>query len=401
MKILYLNTYDSSFLHNQIIDIKEIGNAQVHFSVSVSLWYFFRTLKCNLDNIISKSQNESLDRKDISYFLYFNLPKNLSETLDSRLIYLSLLHKVKKEKYDLIHAQNGYPSGHAAYLLSKKFNIPYIITSHGQDTYRCFDKSYEMCGTKSFKRRSIAFFRTAIENADLVLGVSKYFSKELLKISKNIILDYSSNSYKTSIFKVLNPIPKKENFGYKNNDFIIIATGFFIKRKAHLDILKAVGLLRNKNIKIILIGGGPLENEINSEAKRLGIDKQIRLINFITQKELVDWYNIADITVFPSLYEPFGLGLLEAMACGLPAIATKTWGPKEMIIENINGFLVDKKSPQQISDKIRYFLDNPIDLKVMSKNASSFAKEKYSKTNVLLYQKYKKVIASYREREKK
>ncbi len=393
MKVLYLNNYDSSFLHNQFLDLKRIGNLKIHFCIHVSWWRYYRKFKCKPDRVFSSSQKDSLSSDEITLITYPNLPMSITEEWDSYFIYRKLIKKYKKGNFDLIHAQNGYPSGHAAYLLSKKWGTPYIVTSHGMDAYRCYTNSVELGGQQQFKNKSIIHYKEAMKHAKFVTGVSVEFAKFVNDIEPSANVVSTPNSYKFEIFKVLENKPTKESQGLKENDFVILATGFFIKRKGHIDILKAVAKLSNKaNVKIVIIGGGPLKEDLLESARKLGIKDNLKLIGYIKQNKLVEWYNCADLFIFPSLQEPFGLGLLEAMACGIPALATKTWGPLEIIEEGVNGYLVDKSSPDQIADKIEELRLNPEKLKQMGLQAAKLAYDKYSTKNQDVYELYKKAV---------
>jgi len=190
-----------------------------------------------------------------------------------------------------------------------------------------------------------------------------------------------------------NTFRKEQNIA--EDEFVILSTGFFIERKAHVDIIKAVSMLQNYKLKIVLIGGGPLEAYLKKTAAELGVLDKLQLINNIPQKALVEWYNIADVFIFPSLYEPFGLGLVEAMACGLPSIATNTWGPNEIIDEGVNGFLINKKSPKEIAEKIKYLYDKPVKRREMQVNAAKSVFTRYANRNHNLLDIYKGLIFEY------
>lgn len=75
MKVLYLNNYDTSFIQNQILDLKEIGGIEAQFIVHLSYWVFYKYKKGKISNIFSSSQHKSLSENELSLLLHFGFPK--------------------------------------------------------------------------------------------------------------------------------------------------------------------------------------------------------------------------------------------------------------------------------------------------------------------------------------
>lgn len=326
MKVLYLNNYDTSFIQNQILDLKKIGNIEAHFNIHLSYWIFYKYKKGKLKNVFSSNQQKSLSNDEKSLTLHCGLVKNYLLEYEPWFIARKLNRKFKNSSFDLIHAQNGFPSGYVAMLLAKKWNIPYMITSHGMDTYKCLPNSFELGQAYPFSQKVVKRFREAISTANCVAGVSEDFAKFMTARFPEVKIIATSNSYNYNLFRKIDSEGFRKELNIAEDDFLILSTGYFIERKAHEDIIKAVSLLKKYDfkLKVVIIGGGPLEDYLINLATELGVVDKLLLIKNIPQASLVKWYNIADVLVFPSLYEPFGLGLVEAMACGVPAIATKT-----------------------------------------------------------------------------
>ncbi len=398
MKVLYLNNYDTSFIQNQIIDLKKIGNIEAHFNIHLSYWNLLRYHKGKINNVISNTQQESLSNSEKSVTLHWGLPKNYLVEHEPWFVAQRLMRKFKKGNFDLIHAQNGFPSGYVAMLLAMKWDIPYMITSHGMDTYKCLPNSYELGQAYPFSAKVVSYYKKALVNADCVAGVSEDFADFMTSIFPEVKIIATPNSYNYNLFRRVDSQSFRQELNIKEDDFIVLSTGYFIERKAHKDIIKAISQVNISKLKLVLIGGGPLEDQLKNLADELGIRDKLVLINNIPQKSLVKWYNIADVFVFPSLYEPFGLGLVEAMACGVPSIATNTWGPNEIIEENENGFLVHKSSPEEIADKIQYLFDNPIKRKEMQVNAAHSVLKKYAMRNHDLLNIYQGIITNYEKK---
>jgi glycosyltransferase involved in cell wall biosynthesis len=105
----------------------------------------------------------------------------------------------------------------------------------------------------------------------------------------------------------------------------ILHVGTLQPRKNIPVLLEALAALKNQDIELILAGGkGWLYDQIFSQIKDLGLADQVRFTGYVRDEELPFWYNAAKVLVFPSVYEGFGMPIIEAMACGTPVIAAHT-----------------------------------------------------------------------------
>jgi len=155
--------------------------------------------------------------------------------------------------------------------------------------------------------------------------------------------------------------------------YIFYVGGFEIRKNVPM-LLKAFAKITklysgNLKDKILVIGGeppevrSPLLDDVRSIVSGLGINAQVRFTGRLTDEELVHLYNSADFFVFPSLYEGFGLTVLEAMACGVPIIASQIGPVKEVagqavsyfhperedeLIQSMNRFLVDEVLKEEL-----------------------------------------------------
>lgn len=395
MKVLYLNNYDTSFIQNQIVDLKNIGNIKAHFDIHLSYWIFYKYKKCNVKNVFSTTQLQTLSKEEVSLTLHWGLPKEYLSAYEPLFIAKKLLRKFKNERFDLIHAQNGFPSGMVAKILSHKWAVPYLITSHGLDTNRCLPDSLEQTGIRQYSPAVIAKYREALIGAAQVIGVSKAFANLIKQVVPEIQPIAIQNSYNSQLFKVIDKAEVRKRLKINSNDLNLIFVGNLIKPKRHIDIVRAMKIIGKKDVKLVLIGSGEERENILNEIHKLNLDSQITLISSLPQKELTNWYNASDLVIFPSLKDSFGLSLVEAMACGCPAITTRTYGPVEIVQERENGLFVDFKSPEQIAQKVIYFMDNPHLIKIMGNHAAESVLQRYANKNQELLELYKQVINNY------
>jgi glycosyltransferase involved in cell wall biosynthesis len=157
-----------------------------------------------------------------------------------------------------------------------------------------------------------------------------------------------------------NKLKKKLNLNYK---IIILYVGKFIERKKPLDYLElAKRFIHNKQVHFVMIGNGDLMHDCKKFIKKNFLDN-VSIIGFKNQNELKNYYHISDLLIITSKYETWGLVINEAMASGLPVIATKQCGATEDLIKNAKtGYLYNHYELDKLFSNFNKFL-NKIDLK--------------------------------------
>lgn len=174
----------------------------------------------------------------------------------------------------------------------------------------------------------------------------------------------------------------RKQLGLKHDDFVILMIAELNKNKNHMQLINAMSLLKYKypKIKVLCAGKGPLKEKLENKIKDLGLDKNIEFLGF--RSDIKKLLNISDCITLFSLREGLGKCLLEGMIAGKPLIATDTRGPRELIENNANGYLVKvgdcKKTAQYIEN---IYLDKTKRLN-FSKNSINKINEYYLK-NVL------------------
>ena len=244
----------------------------------------------------------------------------------------------KNEKYDMVHVHTPVASFVTRYALRKEKNLKIIYTCHGFHFYkggsilnwmlfypieylaaRWTDKlitinSEDLEVAKKFKLRNNG-------------SVSKIHGVGIEK-EKYVVENFDKSEYR-----------KKLNL--ENEDFVILVLAELNRNKNHIQLIKAMSKLKDKypNIKALFAGVGPLEEEIKSQIKNYGLENNIQLLGWRNDvKELI---NSCDVVGLFSKREGLGKCLLEGMICGKAVIATNTRGPRELIVNDENGFLFE------------------------------------------------------------
>ena len=125
-------------------------------------------------------------------------------------------------------------------------------------------------------------------------------------------------------------------------------------------LIKAFGQLLISDIKLIIVGDGDLRPTYERQAKILGIASKVNFVGGVNGTQLVKYYQDASVLVLPSINknEAFGLVLLEAMACGIPVIASNLPGVRSVFQDKIHGLLVEPGNVDDLKDKLGIILDD-------------------------------------------
>jgi len=133
-----------------------------------------------------------------------------------------------------------------------------------------------------------------------------------------------------------------------------------------------------KNVRLRIVGAGPLKRRLIRLTESLGLEEQVVFEGFVSHTRVVPYYQRCDVFCFPTLGEPFGKVVVEAMACGKPVVASDVGGPSEIIENGRTGFLVPPAKPRAISKKILELLNDEKLRKSMGRKARETVETRYS-----------------------
>lgn len=147
----------------------------------------------------------------------------------------------------------------------------------------------------------------------------------------------------------------REELHLSDDAVVAIVTRRLVDKNGVIYLAKATKLLKDRNITFIVIGDGPEREAVEKEFKMHCGDRAIFLGNK-RHEEIVDYYSGADFSILPSLMEATSISGLEAMATSLPLVGTRVGGIPELIEDDVNGYLCDPASPEDLADKIDLLL---------------------------------------------
>lgn len=185
----------------------------------------------------------------------------------------------------------------------------------------------------------------------------------------------------------------------------ILFVGRLVPQKGIDVLLQAfsIALQKYPNNSLVIVGDGELELYLKRIVRNIGIPHKVSFVKWQSGSTLVRFYQKAKIVVVPSLYEPFGIVALEAMACGKPVIASKTGGLMEIIEDGINGFLIKPGDHLQLAKRIAYLLQYPEMRHQIGKNARAratmFSWKSIGKLTMSYYQKMRQLTVKQDQSE--
>ncbi|SFC54122.1 glycosyltransferase [Clostridium uliginosum] len=277
--------------------------------------------------------------KDYNY-----LPKNplMFKSFNRR---MDKLYKdiVKNEgKVDLIHAHSALWGGIAASYISKKYNIPLVITEHSSLKYAKYLK-------ESYKK----YIYKAYESADSLIAVGNGLKKELQGyVNKPIDVIY--NMVDLSMFNIDNKTEEykeKQHFNFFSCAFLEEGKGMELLIKAFKEAFK------NQDVTLRIGGDGSIKSSLEELIKELGINDQITILGALSRTQTANEMKNCDAFALPSEHETFGVVYIEALACGKPVIGAKNGGAEDIITED-NGLIIQKNNMIELINALIYIKEN-------------------------------------------
>jgi len=252
---------------------------------------------------------------------------------------------IKNNDFDLIHAHSHlFLTTYSAVKTAHSLGIPSIVTIHGVMAKRDFFTNILQYGYLYTIAKKI------FDYSSKIICLTRSDSMQIMKLgcpSDKICL--IPNSVDTDFYK-----PDK----YSLNNELIIWTGRMVPEKGLNYLIEAaIQILKDhKNIKFILVGSGPLKNELKKEISSKNLDGNISVIGPVNSVKIKKLLGKASIFVFPSVKEGMPKSVLEAMSMGKAIVASDIPGVNDLITDNYNGFLVPPKNSVILGEKIETLL---------------------------------------------
>ena len=263
--------------------------------------------------------------------------------LGAMLFWLHMFRILRGIDSDVVHVQSTYIS--IPGLLAKKFlRKPCILWAQGSDIYR-----------PSFILRQMT--KLAIRNSDVVIALTEDMKKNIQRIHQREVL-VIPNGIDLDKFQPLSRADARGELHIEENERIILFVGRLHPVKGLKYLIRAMRTITQAALgaRLILLGEGEERRDLEALTKELNLEDFVTFHGRVPNTETPKFMTASDILVLPSLSEGFPVVVLEAMACGLPIVATNVRGLSEIIVDDQNGFTVEPENPEAIADRVLQLL---------------------------------------------
>jgi len=232
-----------------------------------------------------------------------------------------------------VHNHNGDHSGTVTMLAARLAGIGYSITFHGWPVF--FDAKYSRIKEK-------------VRGSQFTRSISYFCRSQLMMFSE---CDDATS------FKIVHCGLEIDKYRYRPPRNVVkrlICVARLSSEKGHTSLIKALKMLRDKgyDLELRLAGDGPTKEALEKMADEFGVAEQVHFLGFLNEEEVICELENADLFVLPSFVEGVPVSAMEAMAIGLPVIATNIAGTSELIEDGRTGILVRPSDPEALVDAV-------------------------------------------------
>lgn len=278
-------------------------------------------------------------------------------------------------KFDVIHAHDWLVA-YAAKTLKNSYDTPIVSTIHATESGR-------NSGIHDETQRYIndTEWMLTYESTEVIVN-SNYMKRELqslfgLPFEK---INVVPNGINVNMFS---GIERDYEFRRKyalDNEKIILFMGRLVYEKGIQHLISAMPkiLAGYHDAKLVIAGKGGMIDELKAQVNSMGISNKVYFTGYMDSKQVCKMYKCADVSVFPSTYEPFGIVALEAMLSGTPVVVSDIGGLNEIVEHRENGMKSYAGNPNSIADSILELLYNPQLSQEVVKKARNMVKNEYN-----------------------
>jgi starch synthase len=256
---------------------------------------------------------------------------------------LNLIQQLHLEKLDVVHTHTWYVAM-AGFLAKKLYGIPFVLTTHSLEPLRAWKA--EQLG--SGYALSSWMERTAVLDADAIVAVSNGTKADILKAYPEVDpgrIHVIYNGIDLEQYRQTPDTTALRTFGVDETKPYVLFVGRITRQKGVTHLVEAIKYMPART-QVVLCAGAPDTPEIATEmrekvdAARAAGANIVWIEKMVTKAEAIQLYSHCAVFCCPSVYEPFGIINLEAMACRAPVVASATGGILEVVVEGETGHLV-------------------------------------------------------------
>lgn len=299
-------------------------------------------------------------------------PLALNKYLFPFLAFLKASRLHRKNNYSAVWAMMANYAGFATLFFKMAHpDVPFLLTLQEGDPIEYI---------KARVKFVYPLFKRIFIRADFMQVISHYlgnwardmnFAGPLEVIPNGVAIAHFTKEYPVNELDAL-----KAKLGKKTGDVWLITTSRLVKKNAVDDVIKALPLLPEK-VAFLVLGTGPDEVMLTNLVQELGVEKRVLFAGQVGHADMPKYLRISDIFIRPSLSEGMGNSFVEAMAVGLPVIATPVGGIVDFLKDRETGLFCEVRNPRSIADAVLKLCTDESLKNTLVRNARELVQEKY------------------------
>lgn len=253
-------------------------------------------------------------------------------------------------RFDVINTHFAVPSGPLGDWLSRRLDIPNVLSVHGGDLYDPSKKSSPH--RHAFLRRAVA---SLLRRADSVVAQSRDTARNVQQIYG---VDRKVDLIPLGIDRPpQNVRAQRSDFNLPEDAFVLVTAGRVVPRKASTQLIETLAAL--PDVFLVVIGDGPEAGAVKQRAAQLGVENRLRMLGYVSDEVKYSAYAVSDVFVSTAQHEGFGLVFLEAMSFGLPVVCYNRGGQTDFLSTPDTGDVIQLNDLEAFNDAVRALRDSP------------------------------------------
>ncbi len=309
--------------------------------------------------------------------------------------HFSAKEQIKKMNLDVIHVHTEFGVGLFARIIGHHLRIPVVSTYHTMyEDYTHYINKFDIEEIDRVGKKVIgSLSKTIGDTAQAIIAPSEKTKEVLLRYGLRVPIYTIATGLN---FEKFNPDRIEQQkveeirleYGIQKDDFVIVFVGRIAQEKS-IDIpIEGFRYIKNKKIKLMIVGGGPQLEELKQLVSKYQLEEQVVITDKKSSEEVPIYYSCADAFVSASLTETQGMTFIEALACGLPVFARKDKVLDELVYEGETGYYFE--TPEEFAQKLLIYCESTNEFK---RNVQESAKKVVVKYDSNIF--YNKVLSVY------
>lgn len=301
-------------------------------------------------------------------------PMYLNKILFPPIAFAKAVRLHRRCSFNAVWAMMAY-AGFPAVFFKRRFpKVPFVLTLQEGDSIAHITKRLRI-------RAVFPVLKQVFMKADVIQVISRYLADFAREMGARAPVEIIPNGVDIPKFEFRNLKSEieqlKRTLGIRESDRVVITVSRLVPKNAVGDIINAMQYLP-PDVKLLVVGAGPLEQELKLKAKSYKLQARTIFAGEVVPDRVPQYLAIADVFVRPSLSEGMGSAFVEAMAVGVPVVATPVGGIVDFLIDTETGLLCKVQDSKNIAEKVSLLLKNKELRERVIKNAKKMVEEEYN-----------------------